>query len=102
MPIWSTPRAPYPIGRSDLHPRHQARVAPTSKNRCSFHEGPDMKKSKSPNLFTRITTYAELAQHSRGFAGGHLGFLILTGSAGVGKSTAFRNCLGDSAHWIEG
>lgn len=62
-----------------------------------------VKKSKSPpECAIRVTTYAELEGYTKAFAEGHLGLLIICGDAGVGKSRAVRQVIGNSACWIDG
>ena len=62
-----------------------------------------MAKSKSrPDQAVVVSTYAELEQHARAFAGGFLNFLLVLGTAGLGKSRAIRHALGPDVCWIDG
>jgi hypothetical protein len=60
-------------------------------------------QSKSPTTsHTLVTTYDELERFVEAFAKGHLGLLIIYGRAGVGKSSAVRNRVGNRAFTING
>jgi hypothetical protein len=60
-------------------------------------------KSKSlPKSAKRISTYVELARHTRAFAQGHFSLLIVLGAPGLGKSHCLRTAMGDGAYWIDG
>lgn len=62
-----------------------------------------MAKSKSlPDHAILLTTYRELHEYASAFALGHLSFVLVLGAAGIGKSRAFRDGIGDDACWIEG
>lgn len=57
---------------------------------------------KVPEGFDLITTYSELTEYARAFAKGDLGFLLLVGSPGSGKSQQMHNDLtGCKHHWLD-
>jgi hypothetical protein len=62
-----------------------------------------VKWSKSlPNHVESLSTYEELGEFVQAFANGHLGFVILLGPAGVGKSRIVNETVGADACRIDG
>lgn len=55
-----------------------------------------------PTHALRVRTYDELRKIALAFADGCFGFLIMLGTAGVGKSRIVRDAAGDAAHYISG
>jgi len=57
---------------------------------------------KVPEGFDLITTYSELTEYTKAFAKGDLGFLLLAGSPGSGKSQQMHHDLTGHQHqWID-
>jgi len=57
---------------------------------------------KVPEGFDVITTYSELAEYAEAFAKGDLGFLLLVGSPGCGKSQQMhKDLIGFQHQWID-
>jgi hypothetical protein len=57
---------------------------------------------KVPEGFDLITTYSDLTEYTRAFAKGDLGFLLLVGSPGSGKSQQLHHDLAGQEHqWID-
>jgi DNA-binding transcriptional MerR regulator len=55
-----------------------------------------------PENFDLIETYQQLSEYSKAFAAGDIGFLLLVGSPGSGKSRQVKNDLhGHAVKWID-
>lgn len=67
-----------------------------------LHEGSMEGPARTRSHAILIDKYADLRKHAVAFAEGHLSFVLLAGSAGLGKSRVFRELVHNRAAWIDG
>ena len=78
------------------------RTKPTSPPILPGLHGRYIHGFKVPDGFDAITSYSELAEYATAFAKGDLGFLLLVGSPGSGKSQQMHHDLAGVKHqWID-